>query len=178
MDVCWTPCSNPRQSRCAHVHPLFSCHSSVSCFKNPNPLVSVPLFPIPLQPVSLLGGSTEDHGPLLVAQGRHPAHALDDAVPAGPGVLGVDGANRPIAAEHDAAGAESGQDNSKPAKSGLEDVIGGFIPEGIGHLRKATRQLHVGVGVLAKSVHGGTPGNESLVGGEVVDAEVGLAEVV
>lgn len=57
-------------------------------------------------------------------------------------------------------------------------MIGSLVFEGIRHLREAARELHVSVRVFAEGVHGGAPGVEGMVRGEIVNAKVRLAEVV
>lgn len=147
-------------------------------FKHPCPLHKLHQLSY-LQSVRLLGCAAKDHRTVLIAQRSHPAHALNDVAPQAPRVTGhVDGAHGPVAAEHDARGTERGEDDAEPAQHGLEDAVGVLVAHGLGELREAPGQLHVDLGRLAEGVDGGAPGVEGGVGGDVVDGEVGLAEVI
>jgi hypothetical protein len=53
-----------------------------------------------------------------------------------------------------------------------------LLAEGGCHFGEAAGELHVGAGVFAEGEDGGAPGGEGGVGGDVVDGEVGFAEVV
>lgn len=145
---------------------------------------------MPSQFIRLLGRAPKDHGPLLIAQRAHVAHLLDNLLPLGPGlvhlvhvlvcvlVVKADGAHGPVAGKHDAAGAKGGEHDAQPGERGLEDVRRVLGAQGGGHFGEAAGELHVGAGAFAEGEDGGAPGGEGGVGGDVVDGEVGLAEVV
>lgn len=131
-----------------------------------------------LELVDLLGRSAKDHGTLVIIQCCHPAHALDNATPPRPGIVIVGSADGPVAAKHNAARAKGSKDDTEPTKSGLEDVVGVLLSQGVRHLREAARELHVDVGIFAEGVDGGAPGVETWVGCDIDDAKVRFAEMV
>lgn len=139
-------------------------------------VLTIPL--VLLEVVSLLGRSTKDHGTLLVTEGRHPAHALNNAAPPGPGIVSSGSAYRPVATKHDTARAKCSKGDAEPAKCSLENMAGVLLSQGIGHLRETARELHVDMRVFAKSVDGGAPGMKSWIGCDVDDAKVWFAEMV
>lgn len=135
----------------------------------------------PSQLIRLLRCTAPDHCPLLVAQAGHPAHLLDNVAPARPRLVATANlADGPVAAKHGARRAESSEHNAEPAEQGLEDLRGGHVggAQGVWHLGEGARELDVCAGSLAQGEHGGAPAVEGGVGGEVVDGEVGLADVV
>lgn len=77
--------------------------------------------------ISLLGRTAKDHCALFITQRSHPTHAINDAAPSRPGIVGVDSADRPVAPKHDTAGAKGGEDNTEPTEGSLEDMVGVLV---------------------------------------------------
>lgn len=130
--------------------------------------------------VGLERSASPDHTPLVVLERGHPAEAVDDGLPLGPGAVAdaAGGAHGPVAGEHDAARPEGGEDDAEPGGDGVEDVLRRPLAQGLGHLGEGAGELHVRAAALAEGEDGGAPGDEGRARLHVVDAEVRLAHVV